>query len=546
MGKYFGTDGFRGEANVVLTVEHAFKVGRYLGWYYGQEHKARIVIGKDTRRSSYMFEYALAAGLTASGADAYLLHVTTTPSVSYVVRTEDFDCGIMISASHNPYYDNGIKVINSKGQKLEAEVEAKVEAYIDGESGEIPLAKKEAIGRTVDYAAGRNRYIGHLISLATRSFKEVKVGLDCSNGSSSSIAKSVFDALGAKTYVINNEPDGTNINTNCGSTHINVLQEYVKENGLDVGFAYDGDADRCIAVDENGNVVDGDLILYVCGKYMKEHGQLKDDTIVTTIMSNLGLYKACDKIGMKYEKTQVGDKYVYENMVKNGFMLGGEQSGHIIFSKHATTGDGILTSLMLMEGLPGIPVTSGGNYTDENRQQWVCDEVDLERGVKVQRVKVKELNPGDKWSYQKLASGNNNFQVRMLNADMAKNSVRSICNILPFKNVIWNDSIQNLPKIYANNQEIIASFPPSSEYSSLEAFKQLLTNVKSVIYYAIATPIETPLTPAEIAAYKALTAYAPDTVVQASDGAGIKLCYHRDVNLVVKNLEDAIASMTTT
>ena len=349
MGKYFGTDGFRGEANVVLTVEHAFKVGRYLGWYYGQEHKARIVIGKDTRRSSYMFENALAAGLTASGADAYLLHVTTTPSVSYVVRTEDFDCGIMISASHNPYYDNGIKVINSKGQKLEAEVEAKVEAYIDGESGEIPLAKKEAIGRTVDYAAGRNRYIGHLISLATRSFKDVKVGLDCSNGSSSSIAKSVFDALGAKTYVINNEPDGTNINTNCGSTHINVLQEYVKENGLDVGFAYDGDADRCIAVDENGNVVDGDLILYVCGKYMKEHGQLKDDTIVTTIMSNLGLYKACDMIGMKYEKTQVGDKYVYENMVKNGFMLGGEQSGHIIFSKHATTGDGILTSLMLME-----------------------------------------------------------------------------------------------------------------------------------------------------------------------------------------------------
>ena len=349
MGKYFGTDGFRGEANVVLTVGHAFKVGRYLGWYYGQEHKARIVIGKDTRRSSYMFENALAAGLTASGADAYLLHVTTTPSVSYVVRTEDFDCGIMISASHNPYYDNGIKVINSKGQKLEAEVEAKVEAYIDGESGEIPLAKKEAIGRTVDYAAGRNRYIGHLISLATRSFKDVKVGLDCSNGSSSSIAKSVFDALGAKTYVINNEPDGTNINTNCGSTHINVLQEYVKEKGLDVGFAYDGDADRCIAVDENGNVVDGDLILYVCGKYMKEHGQLKDDTIVTTIMSNLGLYKACDKIGMKYEKTQVGDKYVYENMVKNGFMLGGEQSGHIIFSKHATTGDGILTSLMLME-----------------------------------------------------------------------------------------------------------------------------------------------------------------------------------------------------
>ena len=349
MGKYFGTDGFRGEANVVLTVDHAFKVGRYLGWYFGQEHKARIVIGKDTRRSSYMFEYALAAGLTASGADAYLLHVTTTPSVSYVVRTEDFDCGLMISASHNPYYDNGIKVINSEGHKMEAEVEEKIEAYIDGEIGEIPLATKENIGRTVDYAAGRNRYIGHLISLATRSFKDMRVGLDCSNGSASSVAKSVFDALGAKTYVINNEPNGVNINTDCGSTHIHVLQEYVKENKLDVGFAYDGDADRCIAVDENGNVIDGDLILYVCGKYLMEKGQLAGNTIVTTIMSNLGLYKACDKIGMKYEQTAVGDKYVYENMLKNGFVLGGEQSGHVIFSKHARTGDGILTSLMIME-----------------------------------------------------------------------------------------------------------------------------------------------------------------------------------------------------
>ena len=296
-----------------------------------------------------MFEYALAAGLTASGADAYLLHVTTTPSVSYVVRTEDFDCGLMISASHNPYYDNGIKVINSDGHKMEAEVEAKIEAYIDGEIGEIPLATKENIGRTVDYAAGRNRYIGHLISLATRSFKDMRVGLDCSNGSASSVAKSVFDALGAKTYVINNEPNGVNINTDCGSTHIHVLQEYVKENKLDVGFAYDGDADRCIAVDENGNVIDGDLILYVCGKYLMEKGQLAGDTIVTTIMSNLGLYKACDKIGMKYEQTAVGDKYVYENMLKNGFVLGGEQSGHVIFSKHARTGDGILTSLMIME-----------------------------------------------------------------------------------------------------------------------------------------------------------------------------------------------------
>ena len=349
MGKYFGTDGFRGEANVNLTVEHAFKVGRFLGWYFGQDHKARVVIGKDTRRSSYMFEYALAAGLTASGADAYLLHVTTTPSVSYVTRTDDFDCGIMISASHNPYHDNGIKVINGRGEKLEAEVEAKIEAYIDGETGEVPLAKGEAIGRTVDYAAGRNRYIGHLISLATRSFKDVKIGLDCSNGSASAIAKSVYDALGADTYVINNAPNGTNINTNCGSTHIEVLQQYVKDNKLDVGFAYDGDADRCIAVDENGNVVDGDLILYICGKYLKERGQLRGDTIVTTIMSNLGLYKACDKAGIKYEKTKVGDKYVYENMLQNGFQLGGEQSGHIIFSKHARTGDGILTSLMVME-----------------------------------------------------------------------------------------------------------------------------------------------------------------------------------------------------
>ncbi len=349
MGKYFGTDGFRGEANIVLNVEHAFKVGRYLGWYFGQDHKARIVIGKDTRRSSYMFEYALAAGITASGADAYLLHVTTTPSVSYVVRTEDFDCGIMISASHNPFYDNGIKVINGQGHKMEAEVENKIEAYIDGEIAELPLATGEEIGRTIDYAAGRNRYIGRLISLATRSFKDMKVGLDCANGSASAIAKSVFDALGAKTYVINNEPNGTNINTNCGSTHIEVLQKFVKENKLDVGFAYDGDADRCIAVDENGEVVDGDKILYVCGKYLMDQGKLKDNTIVTTVMSNLGLYKACDKIGMRYEQTAVGDKYVYENMLKNKFILGGEQSGHIIFSKYARTGDGILTSLMIME-----------------------------------------------------------------------------------------------------------------------------------------------------------------------------------------------------
>ncbi len=351
MGKYFGTDGFRGEANVRLTVEHAFKVGRYLGWYYGRDHKAKIVIGKDTRRSSYMFEYALAAGITASGADAYLLHVTTTPSVSYVVRTEGFDCGIMISASHNPFYDNGIKAINGLGHKLEAEIEAKIERYIDGEAEERPLATGEKIGRTIDFSAGRNRYVGYLISLATRSFKTMRVGIDCANGSASAIAKSVFDALGAKTYVINNEPDGININADCGSTHIEVLQRFVREKHLDVGFAYDGDADRCIAVDENGDVVDGDRILYICGKYMMEQGSLRDNTIVTTVMSNLGLYKACDKIGMKYEKTAVGDKYVYENMTQNGFQLGGEQSGHIIFSMHATTGDGILTSLKVMEAI---------------------------------------------------------------------------------------------------------------------------------------------------------------------------------------------------
>ncbi len=349
MGKYFGTDGFRGEANVNLTVEHAFKVGRFLGYYYGKEHKANIVIGKDTRRSSYMFEYALAAGVTASGADAYLLHVTTTPSVSYVVRTEDFDCGIMISASHNPYYDNGIKVINAQGHKLEAEVEQQIEDYIDGKMGELPLAVREKIGRTVDYAMGRNRYIGHLISLATRSFKNKKVGLDCANGSASAIAKSVFDALGAKTFVIHAEPDGTNINKDCGSTHIQSLQKFVVDNGLDVGFAYDGDADRCLAVDEKGQLVDGDMIMYVCGCYMKECGKLANNTVVATIMSNIGLFKALDEAGIAYEKTAVGDKYVYENMMAGGHSLGGEQSGHIIFSQYARTGDGILTSIQLME-----------------------------------------------------------------------------------------------------------------------------------------------------------------------------------------------------
>lgn len=359
MGKYFGTDGFRGEANKDLTVEHAFKVGRYLGYYYGKknpEGKAKVVIGKDTRRSSYMFEYALVAGLTASGADAYLMHVTPTPSVSYIVRSDNFDCGIMISASHNPYYDNGIKVINGMGYKLEAAVEEEIEAYIDGEIGEIPLATRDNIGKTVDYTMGRNRYIGYLMTIPTRPFKNMRVGLDTANGASYLIAKSVFDALGAKTYIINNDPDGFNINTECGSTHIEKLQAFVKENNLDVGFAYDGDADRCLCVDDKGEIVDGDKILYVCGRYLKDKGELNNNTVVTTVMSNLGLYKAFDKKGINYEKTAVGDKYVFENMMENGHSIGGEQSGHIIFSKYATTGDGVLTSLMIMEVILGRKV----------------------------------------------------------------------------------------------------------------------------------------------------------------------------------------------
>lgn len=349
MAKYFGTDGFRGEANNVLTADHAYKIGRYLGWYYNQNHKGRIVIGKDTRRSSYMFEYALVAGITASGSDAFLLHVTTTPSVAYVVRTENFDCGIMVSASHNPYYDNGIKVLDGEGHKISADVEAALEKYIDGESDELPFSTLDKIGVAKDYAIGRNRYVGFLISLATRSYDGMRVGLDCSNGSSFNIAKSVFDALGAKTYVVGNEPDGTNINMGCGSTHIENLQKLVKEKNLDCGFAFDGDADRCIAVDENGMEVHGDFILYVCGKYLKECGKLQNNTVVATIMSNMGLRKAMKQEGINLCETTVGDKYVNEAMVANGYVLGGEQSGHIIFSKHATTGDGILTALMLME-----------------------------------------------------------------------------------------------------------------------------------------------------------------------------------------------------
>lgn len=349
MSKYFGTDGFRGEANKVLKADHAYKIGRYLGWYYSREHRGRIVIGKDTRRSSYMFEYVLVAGITASGSDVFLLHVTTTPSVAYVVRTEDFDCGIMVSASHNVYCDNGIKIMDGNGHKMAADIEDAMEDYIDGIGEELPFATGEAIGTATDYAIGRNRYIGYLISLATRSYKNMKVGLDCSNGSTSAIAKSVFDALGAKTYVIGNEPNGLNINENCGSTHIENLQKYVLENKLDVGFAFDGDADRCIAVDETGMEVHGDYILYVCGKYLKENNRLEGNTVVATIMSNLGLFKALEQNGIDYLKTTVGDKYVNEAMVENGYVLGGEQTGHIIFSKHATTGDGMLTAIMLME-----------------------------------------------------------------------------------------------------------------------------------------------------------------------------------------------------
>ena len=350
MGKYFGTDGFRGEANKNLTFEHAIKIGRFIGWYYGarENKKAKVVIGKDTRRSSYMYEYSLVAGLTASGADAYIMHVTTTPSVSYITRTDKFDCGIMISASHNPYYDNGIKLFNYNGEKMDPEVLDMVEEYID-DKFEIPLATGENIGKTVDYVSGRNRYMGYLISMGKYSFNGKKVGLDCANGAAWSIAKGVFDALGAQTFVINASPDGFNINTNCGSTHIEGLQKYVVENSCDVGFAFDGDADRCLAVDEKGQLVDGDKILYLFGSYMKERGKLVNNKVVTTVMSNFGLYKALDELGIEYAKTAVGDKYVYEHMMQNGDRVGGEQSGHIILSKFARTGDGILTSLKVME-----------------------------------------------------------------------------------------------------------------------------------------------------------------------------------------------------
>ena len=348
MGKYFGTDGFRGKAGVVLTAEHAFKIGRFLGWYYGKEHPAKIVIGKDTRRSSYMYENALSAGIASSGGSSYLLHVTTTPCVSYITRTEGFDCGIMISASHNPFFDNGIKLMNKDGEKMEDEVQALVEQFIDGELDDVQWATDDKIGQTIDFYSGRNRYIGYLTSIAPVSFENCKVALDCANGSAWMIGRSVFDALGAKNYVINNTPDGVNINMNAGSTHIEGLQKFVRENKLDVGFAFDGDADRCLAVDEYGDVVNGDMIMYICAKHLKNQGMLPSNTVVTTIMSNFGLYKAFDNIGINYEKTAVGDRYVYENMKANHHLLGGEQSGHVIFRKYAHTGDGLVTAIMLM------------------------------------------------------------------------------------------------------------------------------------------------------------------------------------------------------
>ena len=388
MGKYFGTDGFRGKAGVVLTAEHAFKTGRFLGWYYSQQHiqngsenSAKIVIGKDTRRSSYMYENALAAGITSSGADAYLLHVTTTPCVSYITRTEEFDCGVMISASHNPFYDNGIKLMNEIGEKMDDDLQDQIEKYIDGEIGEIEWASGDKIGKTIDYYSGRNRYIGYLAGLATKSYEKHKIGLDCANGSSWMIGRAVFDALGAKTYVINNTPDGVNINTGCGSTHIEGLQKYVVDNKLDLGFAFDGDADRCLAVDELGNVVNGDKIMYICAKYMKERGQLTNNTVVTTIMSNFGLYKALDEAGISYEKTAVGDRYVYENMKENNHAIGGEQSGHVIFRKYAHTGDGLITAIMLMEvllatNLPLSVLASGVTMYPQVLKNVVVDDKD--------------------------------------------------------------------------------------------------------------------------------------------------------------------------
>lgn len=450
MGKYFGTDGYRGEANVTLTADHAFKIGKFLGYYFSKKnYNCRVVIGKDTRRSSYMFEYAIAAGITSTGADAYLLHVTSTPSISYVVRTEQFDVGVMISASHNVYYDNGIKLINSKGEKIEESVINLIEDYLDGKTPEIPYATRTKIGRTVDYFAGRNRYIGYLISIPMNSFKGKKVALDLANGSAFQIAKSVFDAVGAETYVINNNPNGTNINDNAGSTHIEVLQKFVIDNGMDVGFAYDGDADRCIAVDEKGNIVDGDKIMYICAKAMKNDGKLKKDTVVTTVMSNLGLYKAFDKIGIKYEITAVGDKNVQACMSDNDYSFGGEQSGHIIFSKYANTGDGVLTSLKLMDVMISSKMSLSElskdielypqslkniKVTDKNKCMEDKDVIDIKNEID------KKL--GDNGRLLLRASGTENVVRIMIEAngiDICKEYTKCIEDVIIKKGYVVND-----------------------------------------------------------------------------------------------------------
>lgn len=438
MGKYFGTDGFRGEANVNLTVEHAYKIGRYLGWHYGKEHKCRVVIGKDTRRSSYMFEYSLVAGLVASGADAYLLHVTTTPSVSYVVRTENFDCGIMISASHNPYYDNGIKLINNRGEKMSESIILDIENYLDGITPEIHLATGEDIGCTVDYALGRNRYTGYIISLARNSYKDIKVGLDCSNGSTWMLAKSIFDTLGAQTYVIGNHPTGFNINMDCGSTHIENLKNLVIENHLDIGFAFDGDADRCLAVDDNGNILTGDHILYFCAKYLKGRDKLIKNTVVTTVMSNMGLYKAFDREGIDYVKTDVGDKYVYEAMTQNGYCLGGEESGHIIFSKYASTGDGLITAIKIMEvliesKLPSSKLSDGLKiFPQLTKNIKVADKDTVLSDQDVQAVKKEvEDSLGNSGRVLLRKSGTEPL-IRVMceaeNDELCKSSVEKICS----------------------------------------------------------------------------------------------------------------------
>ena len=441
--RYFGTDGIRGEANVSLTSMHAYRIGRFLGWYYAREKKrlgqrARILIGKDTRRSSYMLEYSIVAGITASGADAYMLHVTTTPSVSYVTRCDEFDCGIMITASHNPFCDNGIKVINRYGEKIDDAVTTLIEAYLDGDLAaigitkeDLPLATGSAIGEIVDYASGRNRYVAYLISLAAHSYKNLKIGLDCANGASWMIASAVFNALGAQLHVIGNEPNGININEDCGSTAIERLRHLVTANHLDVGFAFDGDADRCIAVDEHGAVVDGDKILYILGKRLQARGMLNGDTVVATVMSNSGFVASLAQAGIACQQTTVGDRFVYECMQENDYALGGEHSGHIILKKYATTGDGLLTAIMLTEELCdsksslsklAAPVKLYPQYTESirvtNKDAAANDPLVLARLEEIQQ----ELSRGGRILLRK--SGTEPVLRVMVESESEENSIR--------------------------------------------------------------------------------------------------------------------------